>query len=191
MRGAEALLSGAGVFLIAAVALAPVAVAEANPSARAWSIESSPDPIGASSSGLDRELRRSGQLVAVGSGEYPSGRQLPDQLALIEQLADGAWTIASSPVLRHATASPLDGVSCVPGGFCVAVGYAQFADPAAFDPLAETRTATSWSVDPLPIPAGAQDPTLAAVSCAGSGDCVAVGRDINTRTDSTGPWLNS
>jgi len=168
--------------------VAPVAGAEVSPTARAWRIQSSPNPTGASASGLDAvSCSGPGSCFAVGSGDYPSGHQLPRQLALIERFSNGTWTIESSPVLRGATASPLDGVSCALADFCVAVGYVQYANPPAFDAQAETWTGTSWNMDSLPTPAGAQEPSLAAVSCAAQGVCVAVGNYIDSKTDTYRP----
>jgi hypothetical protein len=126
--------------------------------------------------------------VAVGFGAYPSGNQVPDQLALIERLSDGTWTIASNPAVRGATESPLDGVSCPAPNFCVAVGSAEYANRRPADvALAETWNGTSWKKDSLPMPAGATEPTLAAVSCAAERACVAVGNYVGAKTDTYRP----
>ncbi len=183
------LLAAIGSVLAAAVLAAPVAGAGVSPAARAWRIEPSPVPAKAFASQLDAvSCSGPGSCVAVGSGSYPSGHQLAHQLALIEVLSGGTWTIASNPAVRGATASPLAGVSCPAAGFCVAVGYARYAHPqAAFDALAETWNGTSWSRDVLPVPAGASEPSLAAVSCQAAGVCVAVGNYIDSKTDQYRP----
>ena len=178
------LLAGIGSVLAAAISVAPVAGAGVSPAARAWRIEPSPVPTGAFASQLGAvSCSGPGSCVAVGSGSYPSGHQLAHQLALIERLSDGTWTIAANPAVRGATASPLDGVSCPAADFCVAVGYARFAHPqAAFDALAETWNGTSWTRALVPMPAGASEPSLAAVSCPAAGVCVAVGNYIDSKT---------
>ncbi len=174
--------------LVPTIAASQEAATAASPTARTWRIESSPDPAGASASGLDA-ISCSGPVscVAVGSGTYPSGYQLPHQLALIERFSSGMWTIATSPVLRAATTSLLAGVSCPLADFCVAVGYVQYANPPAFDDLAETWNGVSWNTDSLPTPAGAQEPSLAAVSCEALGVCVAVGNYVDSETDTYRP----
>ncbi len=178
------LLAGAGSVLAAAVLVAPVAGAGVTPAAPAWTIEPSPVPTGAFASQLAAvSCSGPGSCVAVGSGSYPSGHQLAHQLALIERLSGGTWAIAANPAVRGATASPLDGVSCPVANFCVAVGYARYAHPqAAFDALAETWNGTSWTRDLLRMPAGASEPSLAAVSCPAEGACVAVGNYIDSKT---------
>jgi hypothetical protein len=173
-----------GSILAVAVLLAPVAGAAVSPMARGWRIESSPNPAGASASGLDAvSCSAPDDCVAVGSAAYPSGHQLPHQLALIERFSSGTWTIVSGPRLPGATASPLDGVSCPLTGFCVAVGDVQYANPPAFDALAETWNGTAWKADSLPTPAGGEEPSLVAVSCEAEGACVAVGDYIDSKTD--------
>lgn len=187
-RRLAVLVAGAGALLVIGITQAPVAGAGANPAARAWRIEPSPDPTGATGAGLDAvSCSGPGSCVAVGSADYPSGHQLPRQLPLIERLSNGRWTIARSPALRGATASLLRGVSCPRADFCVAVGYVRYASPAAFDALAETWNGTSWTIDPLPAPAGAQEPELAAVSCPARGACVAAGDYIDAKTDTYRP----
>lgn len=181
-------LVGVSSILAIAISAVPVVGAAASPVASAWRIEPSPNPAGATASGLAAvSCPDPGSCVAVGSGVYPSGHQLPHQRALIEQLSDGTWTIASNDVVRGATASPLSAVSCPAADFCVAVGHAVYAHPAAFDALAETWTGTSWKHQTLPVPADASQPTLAAVSCFAKGACVAVGNYIDTRTDTYRP----
>jgi hypothetical protein len=178
---AAMLVAGVSAALVVSAWLAPVAGAGATPTTRAWTVQPSPDPAGALGSGLQAVSCWSpGSCVAVGSYSYPSGQQIPDQGVLAEQLSDGAWTIASTPAISGATSSSLSGVSCPAAGFCVAVGSAQFTtSPASTLPVAETWNGTSWSGAVLPVPAGGNDASLTAVSCATPGACVAVGSYSN------------
>lgn len=181
------LMAGVGAVLVAALPGAPLAGAPVSAAAPAWRIEPSPDPAGASSSGLDAvSCSGWGRCVAVGSAEYPSGQPLPGQLPLVERLSNGAWTVASTPTPRGATGL-LNGVACPLAGFCAAVGSIQYPDPTRSGPLAETWTGTSWEIDTLPTPVGAQDPSLAAVSCAADDRCVAVGNYLDAKTDTYRP----
>ena len=99
--------------------------------------------------------------VAVGlDGAVPGPAR-----ALIERW-NGRWWSVDRPARRFN--GPLTGVSCVSRAACVAVGYSQ-------DALAVLRwNGRRWSMRSLPAPRGATS-QLSAVSCAGPGDCEAVG----------------
>jgi hypothetical protein len=183
------LVAGVGAALLAGVSLAPVAGAGASPVARAWAVQPSPSPKGALASGLQAvSCSGPGSCVAVGSASYPSGHQVPSQLALAERLTGGRWTVAATPAVGGATSSVLSGVSCPVAGFCVAVGAVQFAAPHPSPGLlAETWNGTSWSGEILPVPPGGTGPSLAAVSCAAPGACVAVGNYISNKSDTYRP----
>ncbi len=183
-RKLVALLTGLGAALVASVPVAPIVGAETSPTA-AWTIQRSPNAVMALASELDAvSCSDPGRCVAVGSSSYPSGKQIPDQVALIEQLVDGVWTIAKIPAISGATTSVLDGVSCPVSVFCVAIGSVQLAEQhGAVGLLAETWGGSSWNDKVLPTPAGGTDPRLTAVSCAAPGFCVAVGKYIDNKTD--------
>jgi hypothetical protein len=184
-RTLVALLASVGAVLVASFSVAPAAGARETPAARTWSVESSPNPSGASASGLSAvSCSGPGSCVAVGAGDYPSGHQIRYALALIEQLSSDKWTVASTPTLPGATASPLVGVSCPLANFCAAVGYVQYAHPGIFDALVETWNGKSWKADSIKAPTGGSDPSLAAVSCAAKGSCLAVGNYIDSKSDS-------
>jgi hypothetical protein len=170
--------------VVATAVLAPVASTAVSATTPAWTIQPSPNPAGAVASGLGAvSCSTPGSCVAVGATNYPSGQQLPHQVALIERLSDGTWIIEKNPAVGSGTTSLLDGVSCPVADFCAAVGYAH----PGFDLLAEIWNGTSWSETSLPSPAGGADPSLAAVSCAAKDICVAVGNYIENKTDSYRP----
>ena len=180
---AAMLVAGAGAAaLVACASLAPVAGAEASPLARTWTVQPSPNPEGALASALQAvSCPGPGRCVAVGFSTHPSGHQIPNQAVLVEQLSHGTWTIMRTPTIGGATSSALSGVSCPRAGFCVAIGFAQFAHrPAGL--LAETWNGTSWSDTILPNPPGGIGPSLAAVSCAAKAACLAVGNYFNAKT---------
>ena len=175
---AAMLVVGVAVALAASVSLAPVAGAGASPAAATWTVQPSPNPKGA----LDSRLRAvscsgPGSCVAVGSSDDRSGKQVHQNL-LVERLSGGVWTVVSTPAISGAVSSALSGVSCPIAGFCVAVGYVHFANrPTGL--LAEMWNGASWSDTLLPAPPGGTLPSVAAVSCAAEGACVAVGRYLN------------
>jgi hypothetical protein len=110
--------------------------------------------------------------------------QLSGPGPVIGTLADGKWSVASSPnPVPKDTASGLYGVSCTAVTTCVAVGalgksFSSDAPDGAFgEPLGsiiETGRGATWSVEGQPpgLPAHSG---LQAVSCVGA-SCVAVGQ---------------
>lgn len=178
-----------GAAFIAAVSFPPLVGAEVTPAARAWTVQLSPNPKGALSSGLEAvSCSGVGRCVAVGSSSYPSGKQIPNQEELIEQLSDGRWTVATTPKISAATSSALSGVSCPVASFCVAIGSVELAAPhPSADLLAESWDGTSWSATILPTPPGGTAPALFAVSCATEGACVAVGDYFDDTTSTYRP----
>lgn len=183
------LVAGVGAALATAFSMAPAAGAGAGPTARAWTVQPSPDPPGALASALQAvRCSRVGSCVAVGWSSYPSHQQIPSQRALAERLSDGRWAVVRTPAIRGATSSALSGVFCPVTGFCVAVGSVEFAAPHRSPQLlAETWNGTSWSDTILPALPGASEPSLAAVSCAAERACVAVGSYINNKTGTYRP----
>jgi len=181
----------AGAAGVASLATAPpisasVVGTESNPTGSRWTFEPSPNPTGALASGLAAvSCSGPGTCVAVGGASYPPGRQAPSEFLLVEQLSDGRWTVATTPVISGATSSSLSAVSCPVASFCVAVGSVQLASNPSPEPLAETWNGTSWSDTLLPLPSGGTEPSLAGVSCAARGACVAVGYYDHKRSDNS------
>jgi hypothetical protein len=172
-------------FLLPVTMVTPVAVAGASPDSGAWAIEPSPNPVSSVSSEF-AAVSCSGPDSCVAVGVTVPATHA--QLALIERLSDGSWTIASNPAIAGATDSPLAGVSCPKADFCVAVGYARYPAPhTPFTALAETWNGSTWKLDSLPMPSGATDPSLTSVSCAVPGSCIAVGDYIDAKTDQYRP----
>jgi hypothetical protein len=92
---------------------------------------------------------------------------------LIESWNGTTWTIDISPVPAGATSARLDGVSCVAGATCAAVGRYTKAS-GVVKPLAESISGGSWTVETTALPSGATAGALTAVSCT-SGACQGVG----------------
>ena len=186
---AAILMAGAGAALLASLSLTPVASAGAIPTARAWSVQPSPNPKGAVASALQAvSCPDPGSCVAVGSAFYPSGQQIPRQRALAERLTGCRWAIVSIPAIGGATSSALSGVSCPAAAFCAAVGSVQFKAPhPSPQSLAETWNGTSWSGTVPPAPPGGSGTGLVAVSCVAKGACVAVGNYLNNNSGTVRP----
>ena len=100
---------------------------------------------------------------------------------LVERWNGKKWAIIPSSV-DGTTASRLNGISCESAINCIAVGsYAVPGDPAGTPRSLVVRwNGTTWSKLASPNPAGATGTDLAAVSCVGATNCVAVGRSTTS-----------
>jgi hypothetical protein len=179
------LVASVAAALLASVSLAPVAAAQASSTARTWTVQPSPNTSGAAFNVLGAvSCSGTGNCVAVGSSSFVKDNEITSQRLLVEQLSDGKWAIAKTPTISGATSSILSGVSCPVAAFCVAVGSVALPD-GSVALLAETWNGSSWSASLLPNPAGGNLPSLAGVSCAAKGSCVAVGtyNKIKASTD--------
>ena len=88
------------------------------------------------------------------------------------------WAIENSPNGPTTRDSYLEGVTCVSGSDCWAVGY-YVSDPVGYSQtLIEHWNGTSWSVVPSPNTSAAEFNTLYGVTCASPSDCWAVGQYI-------------
>ena len=85
-----------------------------------------------------------------------------------------AWQLTPTPVISGANGMRLLSVSCASATACSAVGFSgdTFADP---QPVAERWDGLSWSLQTVPIPAGANQGLLSSVSCPTATQCVSVG----------------
>lgn len=134
----------------------------------AWSVE--PTPVLTGASALDGvSCASSTECEAVGtSGGLP----------LAENWNGSTWTVQTIPQPAGATSSSLSGVSCVIDGSCSAVGsYSGASGTASF---AESWDGSTWTLLPVPEPAGTMSSQLSGVSCTGTGtgtgtQCTAVG----------------
>ncbi len=132
---------------------------------RSPAAEGLPSPEQSSSDLLSESCASKTFCVAVGS-YFDAGTRVP----LIDRWNGTHWTKMSvllPPGLARFSSDKLDGVSCATTNFCMAVG----------DENGQAITAewngTSWSYLPVSVESY---PTLAAVSCPISTECVAVGQ---------------
>lgn len=114
--------------------------------------------------------------LSVGNDRSPEGGY---QSATAYSWDGAAWTRQNPPVPPANQANAFNGVSCVPGSFCMVVGGAQ-ANPAL---LSYRWDGKSWQRLTAAVPAGIGSPALDSVSCAAAAHCVAVG---NGAGDSAG-----
>lgn len=84
------------------------------------------------------------------------------------------WTVQPSPNAPGSTLDVLEGVSCVAGGTCTAVGYSNTSSGGT-EGLALGNSASTWNVETMPALPGARDVEMTGVSCTTSSWCDAVG----------------
>lgn len=114
--------------------------------------------------------------TAVGSYTPAAG-----EVTLAESWNGTAWKVKPTPNPAGASSSALNGVSCAAPDACLAVGrYNYGSEGQDLGVLAESWNGTSWTIQPVPLPAGALAGDLQAVSCASATACTAVGYYANS-----------
>jgi hypothetical protein len=139
-----------------------------------WSLGSVPLPVGAKGSALKGlSCTSSTACEAVGSFENSSGVTVP-----LAEKYSGSWSLQEPPAPTGAKSSILRGVSCISSTSCEAAGSFVNASGVTV-PLAESWNGTSWSVQQPPVPTGATQSSLEAISCVSSTSCKAAGSFVN------------
>jgi hypothetical protein len=144
-----------------------------------WTVEPTPDPDGATTSGLSSvSCTAADSCEAVGYSLNSSGVGVT-----LAEVWDGTtWTMQTTPNPEGAVrGSFLQGVSCSTANSCTADGY----DTNSSDvesTLAEHWDGSTWAIETTPDPGGAGESDLSSVSCTPAGVCTAVGFN----TDSSG-----
>ncbi|MDQ1420743.1 MAG: hypothetical protein QOJ52_2705, partial [Acidimicrobiaceae bacterium] len=103
-------------------------------------------------------------------------------MATVAERWDGSrWQVQPTPnVAGDPTGSQLSSVSCGSAFACTAVGYSGelYANSQS---LAESWNGTTWTRQEPPGEPGSTNNVMSSVSCAGAGDCLAVGRWFGDR----------
>ena len=131
--------------------------------AASWSIQRTPNPAGARSSGLDEvSCASTRSCTAVGF--------LTNHAGIVATLAERwngtSWSVQGTPNLIGGV---LFDVSCASMTACTAIGSSGRAM------LAERWNGVRWAIQQTPNPAGATSSELDGVSCASTRSCTAVG----------------
>jgi hypothetical protein len=133
----------------------------------AWSLQSIAEPSGSSRlSGVS--CTSANACTAV--GEHTSGGKT---LTLAERWNGTAWSIQETPNPTGATFSGFQRVFCSSATACTAVGYT--GSESSYQTLAERWNGTSWSIQEIPHPTGAERSLLNGVSCTSATACTAAG----------------
>jgi hypothetical protein len=137
-----------------------------------WVAVSTPSPSGARGSQLNGvSCTSASECTSIGTYADGAGRIL----GLAERWNGQKWAIQATPTPTGGTRAVLQAVSCVTSTRCTAVG-SYFNSIGSQVPLAETWNGSGWTVQPTPIPSGAQHGILLVGSCTTASTCTAVGK---------------
>jgi hypothetical protein len=139
----------------------------------AWSVVPAVNPTGSTATTLSAvSCLSTTSCMAVGQGVVATNAVL-----LAESWNGTSWSTLSTPDPTGSTAASFGGVSCVTPTSCTAVGFDTVG--ANTLTLAEIWNGSTWTVQSTPNPAPGTAASLAAVTCTGSSNCVAVGAFTN------------
>ena len=137
-----------------------------------WSVQRTPSEPPPQDNELDAVSCPSlSSCVAVGSTGAATA------VPLAETWNGTSWSIRM-PIADGPGDSTLVGVSCISASDCIAVGSGDNTVTSQV-PLAERWDGTSWSVQPVPVPAGTTHSFFQGVSCTSASACTAVGHYDN------------
>src|SRR5580704_4257949 len=136
-----------------------------------WSIQAVPSPAGQPASGFFAvSCTAANACTAVGAQTGSTGITA----SLAERWNGTSWTIQAVPSTGGSLASELLAVSCTKATSCTAAGSVIDSSQASV-PLAVGWNGTSWSIQPVPSPAGSPGSGLSGVSCSSPVACTAAG----------------
>jgi hypothetical protein len=138
-----------------------------------WAIQRTPSPGDPNGAALG-SVSCASPTACTAVGFFTAGTRLP----LAERWNGASWAIQRTPSPGGKNDSGLLSVSCRSTSACTAVGFFTNRAGTAVT-LAERWNGTSWSIQPIPNPAGAKDSHLDGVSCTSKTACTAVGSFIN------------
>jgi hypothetical protein len=144
-------------------------------SGSAWTASTLPSPSGGNSAVLRGVSCSSAtSCMAVGGFRETGGTEV--EVALAERLEAGSWSALTPPnPAESAYGTLINQVSCLSPSSCFAVG--EYANSGLkFKAVAESWSGGKWTLQSTPLPAGATENPLAAVSCTSSVSCIAVGQ---------------
>jgi hypothetical protein len=138
----------------------------------AWSVQSTPNPSGATTSVLAGVwCSSSTACVAAGYDINSSGKYVP----LAESWNGTEWSIKATPSPSGAQTTTLSGVSCTSPTSCTATGDYLNGSGNDWETLAERWNGTEWTIQTTPNPTGSTVSVLTSVSCTSSTACTATG----------------
>ncbi len=151
-----------------------------------WTIQTTPNPTGASGSGLKSvSCASSTECTAVGYFNNSSGVEE----TLAERWNGSGWSIQPTPNSGGVEPSNrLSGVSCTSPTACMAVGTHEYrmGSNIVWATMAERWDGSQWSIQPTPEPSPSEGSNLFSVSCTSASACTAVGNNRNPTASERG-----
>jgi hypothetical protein len=149
---------------------------------RSWAIQATPAPSGSQGAQLNAVACLSAtSCVAVGENTKSASGGVDVDEATAEHWNGSTWTFQTLPSPSGALNVGLNGVSCTSATNCTAVGDLETSGGVE-QPLAEHWNGSSWAIQAAPVPSGAAESELDAVSCTSASNCMAVGSLTGTTT---------
>jgi hypothetical protein len=143
-----------------------------------WSVQAAPSPSGALASELIN-ISCTSPRACIGVGDFVDGHGVVHQLA--DRWDGSHWSLQQLPApAAGATRSELVGVWCTGASACEAVGY--YTAPGPGNPTlgyAAAWNGSSWTIQQMPAPAGAQQFLPLDVSCKSALNCTATGQAVS------------
>ena len=140
-----------------------------------WTIQPTPSPgTGGVGQLTGVSCLSATDCTAVGIDSTPAAANS----TLVEHWDGTSWTVVPSPDPAGTSITDFVGVSCPSSTSCTATGLydVQTGTSGHEAPLAEHWDGTSWTIQHVPVPAGATSAALdGGVSCLSATDCIAVG----------------
>ncbi len=138
-------------------------------SGREWSVQSTPNPTGATHSRLNA-VSCSGTSACTAVG-YSDGTS---RTAIAERWNGTTWSLQTVPGPSGALSAEFEGVACASASFCIAAGrYTE--SLGTIRALSATWNGSTWSLQAVPSPSGSSRDVLLDVSCSEAEACTGVG----------------
>jgi len=141
-----------------------------------WSIQSLPNPTGATAS-QTRGVSCTSSTACTAVGTYTNSSGAEEALA--ERWNGTAWSVQTTAEPSGTKANHLDGVSCISSTICTANGVSLTTSGKSVT-LAERWNGTEWAVQTTPNGEQGQGWLSGGISCSSSTSCAAVGNTGTT-----------
>jgi len=138
-------------------------------SGTSWTLKTVAKPTGEPKGSILLDVSCASSSSCTGVGGYRNSSNV--QVSLVERWNGTSWSHQSSPNPVGSTNTVFQGVSCISGALCVAVGD-WF--NGKWQPMAQEWTGAAWALDTTPTPVGASFSLLEGGACSAT-TCLASG----------------
>ena len=125
-----------------------------------WTLRTVPTPAGSTRTTL-LDVSCSSASSCTGVGAYRNG--VGTQLSFVQRWNGSSWSYQVSPNPAGSANTVFQGVSCISGTPCVAVG--DWLDGKNWEPMAQEWNGSAWALDTTPGPSGSPETLLEGVAC--------------------------